>query len=229
MADDRAEGGEALGGIEGKRTHEAWFIIPVIRIQTASGHDGIGGTNHGGFMEGIPDIFFIIIRNIGTVNVAEDVLLVRSPVFSYLPVGNFFDKIRKCGSRTDAKLICQRIGDCRFEFFTELEQIGSAAVGMNAGITNIKHIFDFRVISGGINEGDAPSATLNIPTHLIVPDFIACTGSGIRALGIDHKLLMVRIFIKPSHRAQERSPVLMAQDQFRRGLVRHFTIDLEFG
>ena len=116
----------------------------------------------------------------------------------------------------------------RFEFFTELEQIGSAAVGMNAGITNIKHIFDFRVISGGINEGDAPSATLNLPPHLIVPDFIAGAGRGIRTLGVDHKLLMVRVFIKPCHGLQERSPVLVAENQPGSSLVSHFTIHLKF-
>ena len=180
-------------------------------------------------MESIPDVFFIIIRNIGTVNVAEDVLLVFSPVVICQPVGDFFDEVREVVSGADTESVSKGICYCLLMLRPELEQIGCTAVGTDAGIADIEHILDFRIISVGVNEGDTPSATLNVPPHLIVPDFVAGAGCGIRALGVDHKLLVVRVFIKPCHRVQERSPVLMAQDQFRSGLVRHFTIDLEFG
>ena len=178
-------------------------------------------------MEGIPDVFFIIIRNIGTVNVAEDVLLVLRPVVICQPVGDFFDEVRKIVSGTDTEPVSQGICYGLLMLLPELEQIGCAAVGTDAGIADIEHILDFRVISGGINKGDATSATLDIPPHLIVPDFVAGAGCGIRSLGIDHKLLMVRILIKPCHGLQERSPVFMAQNQTSSGLVCHFTIDLD--
>ena len=137
-------------------------------------------------MERIPDVFFIIIRNIGTVNVAEDVLLVLSPVVICQPVGDFFDEVRKIVSGTNTEPVCKSIRDCLLMLRPELEQIGCAAVGTDTGIADIEHILDFRIISGGVDEGNTPSASLDIPPHLIVPDFVAGAGCGIRTLGVDH-------------------------------------------
>ena len=179
-------------------------------------------------MEGIPDVFFIIIRNIGTVNVAEDVLLVLRPVVICQPVGDFFDEVRKIVSGTDTEPVSQGICYGLLMLRPELEQIGCAAVGTDSGIADIEHILDFRIISGGVDEGNTPSASLDIPPHLIVPDFVAGAGCGIRALGVDHKLLMVRVLVELCHGLQERSPVLMTLNQIGSGLISHFTIDLEF-
>ena len=103
-------------------------------------------------MESIPDVFFIIIRNIGTVNVAEDVLLVGSPVIVCQPVGYFFDEVREIISGTDTETICQSIRYGLLMFLPELEQVGCAAVGTDSGIADIEHILDFRIISAGVDE-----------------------------------------------------------------------------
>ena len=150
-------------------------------------------------MEGIPDVFFIIIRNIGTVNVAEDVLLVLRPVVICQPVGDFFDEVRKIISGTDTEPVSQGICYGLLMLRPKLEQIRCAAIGTDTGIADIKNILDFRIISVGVNEDDAPPATLDITPHLIVPDFVAGAGCGIRTLGVDHKLLMVRILVEPCH------------------------------
>ncbi|MGN0976630.1 MAG: hypothetical protein ACI4PH_01130, partial [Faecousia sp.] len=62
-----------------------------------------------------------------------------------------------------------------------------------SGICNIKQIAKARAISAVVNNCDAYRAALDIPAHLLVPDFIAGNGGGFRSLKVDADLFIVGV------------------------------------
>ena len=141
LADGDAQRSKAPGGIEGKGGHKLGFFIPHIRIHTAASHDGVGRAYHHCLVKGIPDVFFIILGNEGTVNVVENVLLICIPICVGLMVGDFFNQVRKRAGRANVKMTHQGIGNSQLMLLPELEQIGIAGVCAALGIRHIKHIF----------------------------------------------------------------------------------------
>jgi hypothetical protein len=74
-------------------------------------------------------------------------------------------------------------------------------------ILNIENIPEARVLwVRPVNEGDALRASLYPPAHPFVPEVDARAGGGVRALGVNERLIHERIFVHPSCAAQERRP-----------------------
>jgi len=65
-----------------------------------------------------------------------------------------------------------------------------------AGICNIKQIAKARAIPAVVNNCDTHRAALDIPAHLLIPDFIAGNSSGFRSLKVDADLFVVGILVK---------------------------------
>ena len=141
------------------------------------------------------------------------------PVVCYGPVDDFFNQVWEVSGIIHFKTFCQREGNCQLMFFPELEQVGIPGVFTAACVRYIKYIFQFRIISGSVNEGYACIFTPDIAAHLLVPGIIVSAGGGIRALGIDHELFMVGVFVQPSHGSQKCCPVLVAACDLDGGLV----------
>ena len=91
------------------------------------------------------------------------------PVVIHEPVGDFFDQVGERNGGADIEFLHQ--GGCNrlLMFSLILEQIWRSCVLPSSGIRNIKDIFQFRVITGGINKGDAGGTSPYIPAHLPVP------------------------------------------------------------
>lgn len=83
-------------------------------------------------------------------------------------------------------------------------EIGTAGAFRGAGIRYIEHIFQLRSIPGVIDKGDAFRTPANITPHPLVPQFVVRAGRGFGALGIDHELLVVGVFLKLLSRGNVR-------------------------
>ena len=64
------------------------------------------------------------------------------------------------------------------------------------GICNIKQIAKARAIPAVVNNCDTYRAALDIPAHLLIPNFIAGNGGGFRSLKVDADLFIVGVLVK---------------------------------
>ena len=113
-------------------------------------------------------------------------------------------------------------------FFPELEQVGIPGIFAAASVCYIEYIFQFRIIPGSVNKGNARILAPDVAAHLLVPGVIVGAGGGIRALGIDHELLMVGVFVQPCHGSQKCCPVLVAAYDLDGGLICQLSVVLQF-
>ena len=74
-------------------------------------------------------------------------------------------------------------------------EIGTAGALRGAGVCNIKHIFQLWSVPGVVDKSDALCAPANITPHSLVPQFVIRAGRGVGALGVDHELFMVGVFV----------------------------------
>ena len=150
------------------------------------------------------------------------------PVVIHEPVGDFFDQVGERNSGANIKFLHQ--GGCNrlLMFSLILEQVWRSCVLPSSGIRNIKDIFQFRVITGGVNESDAGRASPYIPAHLLVPEFIVGAGGCLRPLGKNHKLLMVRVLVDPCHGSQKGCPLLLTACDFNRRMLCQLCVELQF-
>ena len=82
-------------------------------------------------------------------------------------------------------------------FFRQLPQIRLTRPTDGAGVSYVKDIFQARPSTRtSPNEGDPLGAGLYPPPHGVVPQLHAGAGGGVRALGVDQKLLIKTVFIE---------------------------------
>ena len=74
------QGGHGGGGVPVKDAQKVLVLKIPLRLQPTAGQKGIGGAHGGGAAERRPDVELIIFLQKGTVNDAEDFLLVLLPV-----------------------------------------------------------------------------------------------------------------------------------------------------
>ena len=70
-----------------------------------------------------------------------------------------------------------------------------------AGVGNIEHIAQTEPVAGIIHQGDALGTAPDVAAHTVVPQVVLGAGSGIRALGVDHQLLMERVLVEATFSA----------------------------
>ena len=89
-------------------------------------------------------------------------------------------------------------------------EVWAAGAFAAAGVGDIEHIFQLRGVAGGVNQGNALGSPADVAAHVLVPNVKAGTGGGFRALGIDQKLLVVRILVQPGGGVQKICPAEIA-------------------
>ena len=110
----------------------------------------------------------------------------------------------------------------------QFPQVQASGIGPGAGIRNIKHIAQSLAVAAGIDERDALGTAPHIPAHRIVPNVELRTGGGIRALGMDHDLLVIWVFVQPRCSGEEGLPALQACGQLPLRFFRHSSVLLQF-
>lgn len=66
-----------------------------------------------------------------------------------------------------------------------------------SGIGNIKHIAQARSVPGIIYQSNPFRTAPDIAPHFFIPQVILRTGRSVRALGVNHELFLIGVFIKP--------------------------------
>ena len=64
-----------------------------------------------------------------------------------------------------------------------------------SGVGDVKDIPQPGPVPGIVHQGDALGAAPDIAAHLVIPQVILRTGGSVRALGVDHQLVMEGVFV----------------------------------
>mgnify|MGYP007124114166 CR=1 FL=1 len=166
-----------------------------IFCQSAPGQQHISRADGSGVEECHAFVIVMILFQIRSVNDAEKVLLMGKEVFCDFHGTNLFQLVSEVASIPDAVLLLQSMGNNLLMFRAVFPEVGTAGALCAAGVRYIEHIPEPGRIPGVVNEGDSLCASTNVASHAFVPQVVLGAGGGIWPLGIDHKLLMVRILV----------------------------------
>lgn len=97
----------------------------------------------------------------------------------------------------------------------------AAGIVPAACVGDIKDVPDSRPVAGGVDERDSLAAAPDVPVHFFIPKLISGTGRSVGALGIDHELLVIRIFVKLRGGFQKIRPTFVTGGDLRRRVVGH--------
>lgn len=226
IADRSTEGSNGLRGVKIKDTQEILMIKVGSRLHTAARHQRIGDAHGSGISELHPYVELIIFLQERIVNDGEDVSLMLIPVFAGKPDSNLFKLIGETACFGNIIIALQHIGNSIVVFLTKLPQPDSAGIVSAARIGNIEYIFELRPVTGGVDNGNAFASAPDISAHALVPEVILGAGGGVRALGIDHELLVVRVLIQPRSSGEKIRPLFVAAGDLRRRMVCHLCVNL---
>lgn len=109
-----------------------------------------------------------------------------------------------------------------------LPEEGAAGVFPATRVGDVEHIPKPGPVAGGVDEGDAPGAAPDVPAHPLIPQVVFRAGRGVRALGENHKLLVVGVLVEPRGGGEKGRPLLIAAGDLRRRVVGHLCVELDF-
>lgn len=221
FADRRAEGSDGIRCVEIKDAQKILMLKVFVGFQTAAGHEGVGHADRGGISELCSDVEFIIFLQKAAVNDVEDVVLMILPILLCHLSGDLLQLVGKALFAGDFILLFQRCRNRVLMLRMVLPSERAARILPAARVGNIKDVPNPRLISGIVDEGDPFSATPDIPAHFIVPDLISGAGCRVRALGENHELFVIRIFVKPRGGFEKIRPAFVAGGDLRRRMVGH--------
>ena len=113
--------------------------------------------------------------------------------------------------------------------FLQRPQPGGAGIFPPTSIGNIEHIAQAGPVARIVHQGDALGAAPDVAAHAVVPQVVLGAGGGVRALGVDHHLLMERIFVEAGGGGEKARPFLPAAGELDRHFLRHLRIHFCLG
>ena len=228
LTDRRSQCPNRGRGIKIENRHEVLMLEILLRIQPTSGHQGVGDADGGGGLKLDFDVEIIVLLQKRTVNDIAEVLLMLVPILT----GQLSGHINKLLGKivTGNAVVALQHGRHRPDvLFLQLPQPGGTGMFTGAGIGNIEHIAQARLVAGIVHQGNTLGATAHIPAHFFIPQVILGAGGGIRALGVNHHLLMERVLIKASGSGKKSRPFLPAAHKLGCHLISHLRIHFCFG
>ena len=168
LADRRAQRPNRGRGIEIENRHEVLMLEIMFRIQPIARHQGIGDTDGGGGLKLDFDVVIIVLRQERTVNDIAEVSLMIVPILTRQLSGYISELL--CEIVTDKAITALQHGRHRTDMlFFQLPQPGGTGMFTGAGIGNIKHIAQARLVAGIVHQGNTLGATAHIPAHFVIP------------------------------------------------------------
>ena len=151
------------------------------------------------------------------------------PIIHRFLHGDFFELSRK--SAIGGKLIFffQHRTDNRAVFLIYRPYKRRTGIFSHPRIGSIKDVMIARHVAGHIQQRDAFCASPDIPTHGVCPQLKRRAGGRVRALGVDHHLVVKTIFVQGGSRLQKRAPRLPVGGDLVRGLRGKLYIIVNFG
>ncbi|WP_209346021.1 hypothetical protein [Flavonifractor sp. AGMB03687] len=215
-------------GIEIEDCHKVLVLEVAFRLQTAAGHQGIGDADSGRRFELDFDVEIIVFLQERTVNNIAEVLLMLVPILTRQLSGHIGELLGEIV--TGNTVVALKHGRHRPDvLFLQLPQPGGTGMFTGAGIGNIEHIAQPGSVARIVHQGDTLGTAPHIPAHLLVPQIVLGTGGGVRALGVNHHLLMERIFVEAGSRGKKGRPFLPAAHKPGRYLFGHLPVKFSFG
>ena len=112
-----------------------------------------------------------------------------------------------------AKVVLQFLGNLLCIFRPVLPKPQGSAIHGFPRIRSVEHIFEPGICAGRVDERNAFSPRLDpAPVCAFVPLFYLGAGGSVGPLGVDEKLLLERVFVKPRRRTKKRLPFFGAAD-----------------
>ena len=215
-------------GVEVKDRHKVLVLEVAFRLQTAAGHQGVGNTDGGHRFELDCDVEIIVLLQERTVNDVAKVLLMLVPILTRQLSGHIGKLLGKI--ITGNAVVALQHGRHRPDvLFLQLPQPGGSRMFTGPGVRNIEHIAQPGPVAGIVHQGDTLGATAHIPSHFFIPQVILGAGGGIRALGVNHHLLVEWVFIKAGGGGEKSRPLLPAAYKLGRYLFGHLPVKFSFG
>ena len=228
LADRRTQRPNRGRGIEVENRHKVLVLEILFRIQPTAGHQGVGDTDGSRCFELDLDVEIIVLLQERTVNDIAEVLLMLVPILTRQFSSHINELLGKIV--TGNAVVAFKHGRHRPNvLFLQLPQPGGTGVFAGAGVGNIEHIAQAGLVAGIVHQGNTLGATAHIPAHFFIPQIILGAGGGVRALGINHHLLMERVLIKAGSRGKKCCPLLPASHQLGRYLFGHLPVKFSFG
>ena len=228
LADRRSQRPNRGRGIEIENRHEVLMLEILFRIQSAAGHQGVCDADGGGGLKLDFDVEFIVLLQERTVNDVAEVLLMLVPILTRQLSGHIGELLGKIV--TGNTVVALQHGRHRPDvLFLQLPQPGGTGMFTGPGVGNIEHIAQAGPVAGIVHQGDTLGATAHIPSHFFIPQVILGAGGGIRALGVNHHLLVEWVFIKAGGGGEKSRPLLPAAYKLGRYLFGHLPVKFSFG
>ena len=228
LADRRAQRPNRGRGIEIENRHEVLMLEILFRIQPTARHQGIGDTDGGGGLKLDFDVEIIVLLQERTVNDVAEVLLMLVPILTRQLSGHIGELLGKIV--TGNTVVALQHGRHRPDvLFLQLPQPGGAGMFTGPGVGNIEHIAQPGPVAGIVHQGDTLGATAHIPPHFLIPQVILGAGGGVRALGVNHHLLMERIFVEAGGGSEKGCPFFPTSHKPGRYLLGHLPVKFSFG
>ena len=198
LADCRTEGRDRDRGIEVENREEILMLKVIVRLQSAAGHEGVGDAHGGGVSKLHSDVEVIILFEERIGNDVEHIPAVLIPVFVRKLCGDVLKLLLKSIFSRNTIIVLQHGRYSIVVRPAKLPQIHRARVLSCAGISHIKDVFQFGIISRRVYNSNTLGAATHIAPHALVPEVVFSAGSGIRSLGVNHDLLIIRVLVQPS-------------------------------
>ena len=228
LADRRAQRPNRGRGIEIENRHEVLMLEILFRIQPTAGHQGVGDTDGGGRLKLDFDVEIIVLLQERTVNDVAEVLLMLVPILTRQLSGHIGELLGKIV--TGNTVVALQHGRHRPDvLFLQLPQPGGAGMFTGPGVGNIEHIAQPGPVAGIVHQGDTLGATAHIPPHFLIPQVVLGAGGGVRALGVNHHLLMERIFVEAGGGSEKGCPFFPTSHKPGRYLLGHLPVKFSFG
>ncbi|MFR2495541.1 MAG: hypothetical protein ACLTBF_07555 [Christensenellales bacterium] len=151
------------------------------------------------------------------------------PVIHCFLHGDFFELSRKPAIGRNAVFLFQHGGDGHAVFFANRPCKRRSGVLPGTGIRYVKNVAVTRHVAGHIQQRNAFCAAPDVPPHGIRPQLKRRAGGRVRALGVDHHLVVKTIFVQGGSRLQKRAPRLPVGGDLACGLRGKLYIIVNFG
>ncbi|WP_313293053.1 hypothetical protein [Faecalispora jeddahensis] len=196
FADRRTEGGDGIGCVKIENAQKVLMLKVFVRFQPAARQNRVSDADGSGASELRPDVELIIFFQEAVVNDVENVVLMILPIFVRQLSGDLIQLIGKAFFSGNLIFLFQRRRNRVLMLRTVLPKVRTAGIVPAARVGNIKDVPDSRPVAGRVDERDPLTAAPDIPAHFFIPKLISGAGRRVGALGINHELLMVRVFVQ---------------------------------
>lgn len=228
FADCRAQRTKCFGRVPFKDGREIFRLEPMFFRQPATAEQHILNARRRRISECQFEVEFIISHQKRSVNDVAQLVLMLLPVVHDALHRDFFKLTCKPAIGRNAVFLFQHSGDGRSVFFANRPCKRRSGVLPSAGIRYVKNVAVAGHVAGHIQQRNAFCAAPDVPPHGVRPQLKRRAGGRVRALGVDHQLVVKAIFVYVRSRRQKSAPIFPIGGDLPHGLPGKLHIIFQF-